>query len=73
MIDRKTTLVVAVGFAGVIVALYVSISTIFIVLLLGLLFVPPVLALASTLIEGASIISKELMQESEKAAMIIST
>ena len=73
MINRKTKLVVAVGFAGVIVALYVSISTIFIVLLLGLLIVPPVLALASTLIEGTSIISKELMQESEKAAMIIST
>lgn len=73
MINRKTKLVVAVGFAGAIVALYVSIPTTFIVLLLGLLFIPPVLALASTLIEGASIISKELMQESEKAAMIIST
>ncbi len=73
MINRKTKLVVAVGFAGAIVALYVSIPTTFIVLLLGLLFIPPVLALASTLIEGAYIISKELMQESEKAAMIIST
>lgn len=73
MMNRKTKFVLSVGFAGMIVAAYVSIPTTFIVLLLGLLFVPPVLALASTLIEGAFIISKELMQEPGQKHLIIST
>ncbi len=73
MMNRKTKFVLSVGFAGVIAAAYVSIPTTFIVLLLGLLIVPPVLALASTLIEGVFIISKELMQEPEQKHLVIST
>lgn len=73
MISRKTKLVLVLGFVGLVGALYVSISTTFIALLLGLLIIPPLLALASTLIEGVSVISKDLMQESEKEAVVIST
>jgi len=45
-------------FTGSVLALYVPISTIFFALVIGLLFIPPALALASTII-GAGIISRE--------------
>ncbi len=72
MMNEKMKLVVAMGFAGLVLALFVPLQAIFLGLLLGLLFVPPLVALGSTLIEGAFIISKELMQEPEQKHQVIS-
>ncbi len=46
--------------ACLIIFLYVPVSTIFLILLLGLLLVPPVLVFISVFKEGAPIISEEL-------------
>ncbi len=75
MINRKTKLVLAMGFAGLVLALFVPLQAIFLGLLLGLLFVPPLVALGTTLIEGASVISKELGKpaQSERKALAIYT
>ena len=55
----KLTSVLILGFISLVLALFVPISVIFYTLVLGLLFIPPILVIASTLI-GAFIISKEL-------------
>ncbi len=69
----KLTIVVGLGILSI--ALYISISTTLIVLLLGLLIVPPVLVMASTLIEGVLIASDCLnrLPHSEKESLVIST
>lgn len=73
MMNEKTKLLLAMGFAGMVLVLFVPPQAIFLGLLLGLLFVPPAVALGSTLIEGASVISKELIQESDKKQSVIYT
>lgn len=60
MMNEKTKLLAAMGFAGLVLAVFVPVQAIFLGLLLGLLFVPPVVAIGSALIEGASVISKEM-------------
>ena len=72
MMSEKTKLLLVSVFAGLALALFVPLQAIFLGLLLGLLFVPPVMALASTLVEGASVISKELMKEPEQKHLVIS-
>ncbi len=70
MVNRKTTLLLAVlSVLGV--AFYISASTAFVVLLLGLLFVPPALMVGAALVQGASIISGRRFR-SEKEGMVIS-
>jgi uncharacterized protein (DUF58 family) len=69
---------VLIGFIGatlIILALFVPISTIFFALLIGLLFVIPLLALVSVVIIGASIVSKKMGKPSvaEKEEVVIST
>lgn len=54
--------ILALGFVGLIAGLYISISTTFVVLLLGILIAPPVLALASTIGQGIPIISKKFKE-----------
>ncbi|MDO9097239.1 MAG: hypothetical protein Q7U60_03865 [Candidatus Methanoperedens sp.] len=74
MMSEKTKLLLVSVFAGLVLALFVPLQAIFLGLLLGLLFVPPVVALGSTLIEGISVISKELGKEqSERKALEIYT
>ena len=72
MMSEKTKLLLVSVFAGLVLALFVPLQAIFLGLLLGLLFVPPLMALASTLIEGISVISKELMKEPEQKHLVIS-
>lgn len=74
MINKKMKLIIVVGLAILSIALYISISTTFIVLLLGLLIVPPVWAMTSTFIEGVLIASDRLnrLPNSEKEAWVIS-
>ncbi len=55
----KSVLLLAFCLMTLILALFVSISSIFFILVIGFLFIPPFLVLASTLI-GASMITKEL-------------
>ena len=80
MTYEKTKVGVLIGFINVIVALlvlmlFVPISTIFLALVLGLLFALPVSALVLVLISGASIVSKKMrkLSKSEKIPVVIST
>ena len=64
-----------IGFIGLVFAilsLFVPASIIFFALLVGLLFVIPILAIASIVVIGASIILKKL-PKSKKEALVIST
>jgi hypothetical protein len=64
-----------IGFIGLVFAilsLFVPASIIFFALLVGLLFVIPILAIASIVVIGASIILKKL-PKSKKEAIVIST
>ena len=58
---KRTTLklLIVMGILSVILALFLPVSTIYFALIIGLLFVPPILALASTML-GGFLISKEL-------------
>ncbi len=71
MVNRKTISMLA-GLFVLITAFYISASTAFVALLLGLLFVPPALMFAAALVEGASIISGRHFR-SEKEYMVVST
>lgn len=75
MINSKTKFVLAMGLAGLVLVLFVPLQAIFLGLMLGLLFVPPVMALASTLIEGISVFSKEFgkLEQTERKALEIYT
>ncbi len=78
MINEKTKLGLLIGFIGtilVIIALFIPISITFIVLLLGVLIVPPVLMVASIFIEGVLIAGDRLnrLPHSEKDAVVILT
>ena len=71
----KTKAGMLVGFTGVTLAfltLFVPTSTIFFALLMGLLFIIPILALVSIVVIGASTISKKLRKPSkpEKAVVV---
>ncbi len=75
---EKTKLGVLVGFVGaalIVLALSVPISTIFFALLIGLLFVIPLLALVSIVFIGVSMVSKKLGEPSvaEKEEVVIPT
>ena len=64
----KLGLIPGLGLSFVLLA---SISTIFLALILWLLFIPPMVVLASIVFEGVSVISKELRKQpvSEKIAL----
>jgi hypothetical protein len=47
------------GLAGFIVGFFISITTTLLVLMLGLLIVPPIVAIVSTIYEGISVLLKE--------------
>ncbi|OGH07501.1 MAG: hypothetical protein A2W22_01125 [Candidatus Levybacteria bacterium RBG_16_35_11] len=72
--NRKNKSILILSFVAFILALFVPISTLFLTLVLVLLFVPPILALVTLLIEGIAVISMELnsLQLSEKKQIVIS-
>ena len=72
--NRKNKSILILSFVAFILALFVPISTLFLTLVLVLLFVPPILALVTILIEGIPVISKELnsLQLSVKKQIVIS-
>lgn len=70
MVKRKTMFLLA-GIFILSAAFYISASTTFVALLLGFLFVPPLLMVGATLVQGASEISNELFKP-EKESMVIS-
>ena len=70
MLNRKMVLLLA-GLFILIAAFYISTSTTFVALLLGFLFVPPLLMVGATLVQGASELSNELFKP-EKESMVIS-
>lgn len=74
MINKKMRLPLAISIASLIVLLGISISTVFIALLLGLLFIPPLFVAASVFITGVPIIVEELLSllESGKEFFVIS-
>ena len=74
IINNKTISTLILGFVVLILTLFVPISELFLTLVLVLLFVPPILALVTILIEGIPVISKELnsLQLSVKKQIVIS-
>ncbi len=68
MITKKTILT---ALLVLVVALYISIPTTLLLLLLGLLFVPPVVALASIIKEGFFVVSREFVASDKKSHVII--
>lgn len=57
-IMRRKKLLIGIGLISLLILMNISVSTIFIGMLLGLLFVPPVLVSASILKEGKPVIVK---------------
>ena len=64
--------ILATGLAVLMAAMYISIPATFMILLLGLLFVPPLAVIFSTAKEGFAILLKELSR-SEKGALKVIT
>lgn len=74
----KVKLRVLIGFISatlMVLALFVPTATVFFALLIGLVFVIPLLALVSIVVIGASMVSKRLRKPSvaEKIEVVIST
>jgi hypothetical protein len=74
MINKKMILALVMASLSTVSLLKLPLSIIFVAMLLGLLFIPPALVLASISIEGAAVIKKELhaLLESGKEIFIIS-
>ncbi len=74
MINKELKLVLLLGFISSGILLYLSAPAIFLALILGLLFIPPILVLISISIKGAPLIVKELrgLLASGKQFLVIS-
>lgn len=74
MIGKKLKLAMILGFISPSILLYLSAPAIFLALILGLLFIPPVLVIVSISIEGAPMIVKGLrgLLASGKQFLVIS-
>lgn len=72
--NRKNKIILILSFVAFILSSFLPVSALFLAFVLVLLFVPPILALITILIEGMTIISNELnsLQSSEKKQIIIS-
>ena len=68
--DKKTKLALGAGVAVGVATLAIPVSTIFMTLLLGMLFIPPLVVTGYVLVYGASVISGEI-SEKETGTMII--
>lgn len=69
--DRRKMSLLMAGLLIAGAAFYVSASTAFMALVLGLLFIPPVLMISAALVQGVSILSERLFR-SEKEDVVIS-
>ncbi|PWB54874.1 MAG: hypothetical protein C3F06_03640 [Candidatus Methanoperedenaceae archaeon] len=58
-------MILIAGLAGLALGLYISASITFLVLLIGLLIVPPIAAIVSTIKEGVPILLKESARHSQ--------
>ena len=74
MIDKKVKTALIVGIVSTYIAVSYPVSTIFITLLLGLIFVPPILVFVYVLKVGIPLISNELKDifSSENEMFVIS-
>ena len=63
--------ILATGLAVLMVAMYISIPATFMILLLSLLFVPPLAAIFSTANEGFAILLKELSRSEKESLKVI--
>ncbi len=78
MTDEKVKLgllISSIGGTLIVLAMFVPVSTIYFALLIGLLFVLPLLALVSIIIIGVSMVSKKLGEPSvaEREEVVIPT
>jgi hypothetical protein len=74
MINKKLKLAMVLGFISVGILLHLLAPAVFLALILGLLFIPPLLVLVSISIEGAPLIVKGLqgLLASGKQFLVIS-
>ncbi len=70
--DKRKMALVTAGLLMVGAAFYISASTAFMALLMGLLFIPPALMISAALVQGISILSENFFR-SEKEDVVIST
>lgn len=68
--DRNTKIVLGAGFIVMASLLLFPVSAVFITMLLGLLFIPPVIVAGYFFVYGFSVISSEI-SENEKDVMVI--
>ena len=68
MKNKKTIFVAVLTLS---VALYISIPTTFLVFMLGLLIIPPVVALASIIKEGFFVASREFAETDKESQVVI--
>ncbi len=69
--DRRKMALLMAGLLIVGAAFYISASTAFMALVLGLLFIPPVLMISAALVQGVLMLSESLYNP-EKEDMVIS-
>ncbi len=69
MIDRKTLFLLA-GLFILSAAFYMSVSTTFMVLLLGLIIVPPALMISAAMFQGFSIVSESLSKSGKEERVV---
>jgi hypothetical protein len=74
MINKELKLVLLLGFISPSILLYLSAPAVFLALIFGLLFIPPILVLVLISLEGAPLIVKELrgLLASGKQFLVIS-
>lgn len=63
---KKGKIILFAGLIGLVVGFYISVSMTFLVLLIGFLMVPPIVAIGSTINEGISILLKEYTRSSKE-------
>ena len=56
---KYVKMILFTGFAGLVAGFYISVPMTFLVLMIGLLIVPPIVAIVSTIKEGIPILLKE--------------
>lgn len=67
---KNGKMILYAGLAVLVVAFYLSVTTTILILLLGLLFVPPVAAIVSTVFEGISVLLKEYFKPGKENFVI---
>ncbi len=63
---KYVKMILFTGFAGLVAGFYISVPMTFLVLMIGLLIVPPIVAIVSTIKEGIPILLKEYVRYSQE-------